>query len=189
MSNTSQREIRRIASEAKLAREVQQYSDFIVRVVSPLFAHLHIDSSTRGPTLSISAREIENEYGSASAKCFKLLFKLLQRGGRDKNGIAFKSAWVINDEALQPFVEYNTSKEEKLTSAGLLKALNEASVCQLEWYKPLSPTARKMWISTALRNTKMASRRLENKENKKKWLDFQASKAAERNLPVGILAE
>ncbi len=83
---------------------------FISNIIAPLLAEILV--SYKKP-MKITAREIKDEYGMAAMECFKLIFKLKNRGGFSKQQQqGFTSEWIPSNEALVAFIEWKKITKE-----------------------------------------------------------------------------
>lgn len=149
---------RQHAAEQKLIREQLQANRFVKLVVSRLFAHI-IDDSDYSEPIAITARQVQDEFGKAGRECFVLMFRLLQRGGMNKDGKGYPTKWVANKASLPAYEQWLTQTPEALqTCRSLAKALVAGGVFREEWHKP-----QQTWLDSNIRKAATVSRRAHEK--------------------------
>lgn len=144
----------RIKAAAQRERELQLAAEFTKKVVSPILANILEDG--RHAAFPMTLRQVR-DYGRDGVRCFRLMFKLLQRGGRTKEGVPFKTHWVVNTEALRPYIEWS-QMEEPLSK--LLEMLTAAGTNELVWNK-----VGKKWLNKTMKDLiRKAKRTKEERE-------------------------
>lgn len=109
---------------------------FISNIIAPLLAEIQV--AYKKP-MKITAREIQDEYGKAAMECFKLIFKLKNRGGYSKEkSTGFTSEWIVSNEALTAFLEWKKITKEHtcrdLKNYLILSGLTEQKLHQGTFY-------------------------------------------------------
>ena len=140
---------RKAASLAKKERELHTADQFVKKVISPLFANILEEGQT--PAFPMTLRQVRNDYGRDAERCFRLMFKLLQRGGITRDGVPFKSQWVVNFNALKPYQEWAVL-DEPLSS--LLGSLKKHNVIEEVWHK-----TTRQWLSKKMREDVLKAQR------------------------------
>lgn len=121
-------------------RQLALAAEFAKKVVSPILANILEDGRTAAFPMTL--RDVR-AYGVDAVRVFRLMFKLLNRGGRTDAGIGFKSNWVVNPVSLAPFIEWT---QQELPLKDLHVALVERGATELAWDK-----RRKAWYDKAIR--------------------------------------
>lgn len=140
-----------------LEQEELRYLRFIAEIVAPVLAVINLEHETgyHAP-LQITSRKIQDEFGFAASECFKLMFKLIKRGGfSTKAQVGFPSRWVPNHQSLRIWVEWHTAQQPERTCRMLKHALLEANCDKYEWDKLTSS-----WIPQAMRAATLEEQRM-----------------------------
>lgn len=103
---------RKKASLAKQDRLIKEADTFNTEIISPIL--MNIIEGERTPAFPMTLRTVRNVYGLDALRVFRLMFKLLQRGGRDLNGVGFKSQWVVNERSCRPYIEWTQKPNRTL---------------------------------------------------------------------------
>lgn len=157
---TTTRQARLEASKLKLAKDLEKAQNFSKKVLLPICLN-YIQELTvfKSEPVRISAREVRNLYGVEAARIFKIVFRLLQRGGINKNGEGFRSCWVVNPDAIQVLIEW-TQVEETLKQ--LENRLKEANCTEDVWDRE-----NRHWTEKAVRDKILAFRRKQRAKARK----------------------
>jgi hypothetical protein len=110
-----------------LQDQAQQYNDFCKYVL--------LDTSLGQCTKSfnyLSTREIQDKYGLACAKIFRLMFVLYQKGGRNLKGKAYKTLWVQHKKNSQIFKQLHHAHIDMLVTGKQILQLMVEQGCQAE---------------------------------------------------------
>lgn len=142
------------AQLSKKERDLSLAAEFAKKVVSPLLANILEDGYT--PAFPMTKRQVR-VYGRDAVRCFVLMFKLLQRGGRNKQGVPFKSHWVVNRAALKPYIEW--SQMEAPLSV-LHEMLVEAGTSEEVWNR-----VSKRWINKVIRDAARVAKKRKEEQN------------------------
>lgn len=145
----STRKERKAASLAKKEHDLLIADQFVKKVISPLFANILEEGRT--PAFQMTLRQVKLDYGRDAERCFRLMFKLLQRGGVTRDGTPFKSQWVVNFDALKPYQEWAVL-DQPLSS--LLTMLKENNVIEEVWHK-----LTRQWMSKKMRDDVLKAQR------------------------------
>lgn len=159
---TTSRAERLLITQKKLVKDLERFSKFNQRIISPMLADLLLrEQGLETEKLVMTSRSIRDEHGETALKCFNLMFKLVQRGGVSREGIPFKTSWVPNFNAIEPYKHFMlNAADEELTCKNLRKALLEAGTASEMWVRE-----SKEWQSRAIRQAATASKR----NSRKKW--------------------
>lgn len=152
----------------------KQFTGFMLDIVTPILCRMQAEGTAydKEPTV-ITARQVQDAYGLAAAECFKLLFKLLHRGGWSRlAGAGFKSRWVANPSALSILADWLEGDHDRSCLA-LKKHLIEQGVEQLVWAGQGNG-----WISVTLAKVIKATK---NKKVAEAWLDYSNRAQLERD--------
>lgn len=78
--------------------------------------------------LQVSKRKILHEYETACSNILELLFIRYQKGGRNLQGVAYKTLWNVNEPAVEAFMVamQKHKRTEKLTASIILDELKAA---------------------------------------------------------------
>lgn len=148
----------------KAASEVN-FSEFVRDILAPMLAHVNLNGTQyHSRPLTITARQVQDEYGLYAANIFKLMFKLLKRGGfSNKAQKGYKSVWIPNETALAIYIQWVESKPTEKTCKSLYTYLTQHEVQALQWDKD-----SKTWITIADKALSITEKRL-------KWQTVRAS--------------
>lgn len=172
---------RKTAAAAKLKLENEQYLKFAAEVLLPTMSRTTLGWHERD-ALAMPVRAIQDRYGRAASRAFKLLFKMLQRGGRATDGTTFKSKWVYNPAMMQPLIEYTEglAVAEPRTCKALEQHLIASGAMELQWYKAQGKHEWSAWVTKEQRDEKMEKKRAKDRKAAKDLEEFRAMKMKER---------
>ena len=104
-----------------IEKQAKQYNDFCKYVL--------LDTSLAQCTKSFNyktTREIQDEYGLACAKIFRLMYVMYQKGGRTFKGKAYKSLWVQDKDNIIVFQAlHHLYKDKPITGKQMLQMMEE----------------------------------------------------------------
>jgi hypothetical protein len=104
-----------------IEKQTLQYNDFCKYVL--------LDTSLAQCTKSFNyktTREIQDEYGLACSKIFKLMYVMYQRGGRTFKGRPYRSLWVQDKDNIAVFQDlHHKHKGQLITGKQMLQLMEE----------------------------------------------------------------
>lgn len=158
-----------------LQDQAQQYNDFCKYVL--------LDTSLAQCTKSfnyLSTREIQDKYGLACAKIFRLMFVMYQKGGRTLKGIAYQTRWVVQKENTKIFQKiHHDHMDQTVTGKQILQLMLEKG-CQAEervkiWNEDFTWYKAEIFGGEVLKEAKLLKRDLAERERYKEIKQIRES--------------